>query len=535
MPPLNARAALLTALLLPLPAAAALDQAQADSAFNYLNSLRLLAGMGPLGGDAQLEIAAEGHASYLETNNLGGGHGQNSAHPGFTGGDASTRAVAAGYSSTTVSENVSGGQSDANESVDGLMGAIYHRFGFLDFSIDQIGIGITNDGSYARYVYNMGNAGLQAACSGSPFSGSGSFYTACANNGRISASAYEGARGAVRDANPAWVVWPSDGNGDTPPAFFEESPDPLPDYSVSGYPVSLNFNEAKVGAVQLLDLTVRSAADGTPITNTRLLDQSSDPNGRFSDKEFALFPLDRLAWDTRYRADADLLVDGRRTFLRWEFQTRDLGMEVFTLNGDGESLSVGSGSRFALYFPPASASDTLGSLRWSFSGGTEVDASYLDSNTLGITISGGVGGRADFTVGSRSFSLAIDGSTPLAATGGNSHEAGCVGGVTLAHYDPADGVLTVPAVEVGGSVYAATLQQQAGGGEFTLATLQVGEGAAGEVACAAAAFDFASGVLDIPVVMVASGSAAATAYRAQLTLQSDPSATRFALTSAQPE
>ena len=520
------RAVVLGALLAPWSALAAVDGTLASNAFSYVNSLRTLAGMTTFSSDSLLQAAARGHANYLEVNNYAGGHYQSSADSWFTGVTASDRAEASGYRSTYVLENVSGGQDDAYESVDGLMSAIYHRFGFFDFSVDQIGIGATN-GDYGRYVYNMGNAGLALGCN-TGYSGSGSYYVACANDGRIDASAYEGALTAVRNANPARVVWPSDGNGDIPPAFFEESPDPLPDYSVSGYPVSVSFNEAKVSQVQLLDLAVSRADNGTRMTNVRLLDQTSDPNGKFSDKEFALFPLERLAWDTRYRADADLVVDGQRTFLRWDFQTRDLGMSVFTLSGNGDSVSVGSGSTFALYLPPTSGSDTLGSLRWSYSGGTSVDASFIDGNTLRVTISGGVGGRADFTAGSRSFSVVIDGSAALGATGGNSHEAGCTGGVELAHFDPNSGVLRLPAVEVGGVLYSVNLRQS-GGYDFVLDGVQ---GLAASGACASSSFDMVSGVLDIPAVKVAAGGGAAVGYRVQLTLQPDPSTMRFSLSSA---
>ncbi|GAB6040502.1 CAP domain-containing protein [Endothiovibrio diazotrophicus] len=523
-------ALLLAAVLLPLPALAALDSAQADTAFSYVNSLRLLAGMTSFSTNSQLETAARGHANYLEVNNLGGGHYQSASDSSFTGVSVSDRVVAAGYSTTYVLENVSGGQDDAYASVDGLMGAIYHRFGFLNFSVDQLGIGIAS-GSYGRYVYNMGNAGIESACNNG-FSGGGSYYVACANDGRVASSDYEGALAVVRDANPARVVWPSDGNGDIPPAFFEESPDPLPDYSVSGYPLSIGFNEEKVSQVQLLDLAVRKASDGTRLTNVRLLDASSDPNGEFSDKEFALFPLERLEWDTQYRADADLVVDGERTFLRWSFQTRDLGVNVFTLDGTGETLSVGSGSQFAVYFPPASGSDVLGSLQWSYSGGTTVDASFIDQNTLRVSISGSVGGYATFTAGSRSFTVTIDRSTALGATGGNSHQAGCTGGVELPRFDPTSGSLTLPVVEVGGLYYRATLQQ-AGGYDFTLGGIRA---VSTEAACVSASFDASSGQIDIPTVMVAAGtSGSASGYHVQLALQSDFASIRFSLASAAAE
>lgn len=49
---------------------------------------------------------------------------------------------------------------------------------------------------------------------------------------------------------------------------------------------------------------------GVEVLDTRLLDADSDPNGKFSGLEFALFPLERLDWNTAYRAEAVYSADG---------------------------------------------------------------------------------------------------------------------------------------------------------------------------------------------------------------------------------
>ena len=49
-------------------------------------------------------------------------------------------------------------------SVDGLFSAIYHRFGFLDFTTDEIGIGESDDSNLYVYTYDIGNKRLREFC-----------------------------------------------------------------------------------------------------------------------------------------------------------------------------------------------------------------------------------------------------------------------------------------------------------------------------------------------------------------------------------
>ncbi len=402
-------------LLLAWLIATAIGSAQADDPayLTYLNDLRAQAGMTPLTTQADLAQAAASHAQYLTTNQLTG-HNEDPADPGFTGVTAAERVVAAGYPSRSVSENISSGpDQDHRDSIDDLMSAIYHRHGFLAFDKDEIGgaESVYADGSTRTWVYNMGNSQLRAVCAGPEFSGSGTYYRGvCEPDIGVGADAYEGAIAAVQGENPTLVVWPPEHGTDIPPAFFEESPDPLPDYSVSGYPVSVLFNPHEVDSAGLSRLQLFRDADNHPIDNVREMNTATDPNGRFDGLQYALFPLQRLDWNSRYRVEVDYTQDGVNYSKQWTFTTRDPGVPVYTI-ANGERIEVASGTALAAYVPPTTAYPTLsdgGGIGWRYSSGMTVAVDFLDLNTLRIEVSGKDGDQASLTYnGAEGFVVAI--------------------------------------------------------------------------------------------------------------------------------
>ncbi|MGB1110300.1 MAG: CAP domain-containing protein, partial [Gammaproteobacteria bacterium] len=131
----------------------------AEDAYAILNDIRAAAGLAPLSHDARLEAAALGHARYLVANDSAS-HDQSPGGRKFTGERPAQRAVAAGYASRLVSENLSKGDDRVLGSLQGLMAAIYHRFGFLDPEMTHIGIGVSGEGIETGMVYLMGNNAL---------------------------------------------------------------------------------------------------------------------------------------------------------------------------------------------------------------------------------------------------------------------------------------------------------------------------------------------------------------------------------------
>jgi len=212
---------------------------------NYLNQLRQSAGMTTYSAQDNLNQSAYNHAHYLVINNKIG-HGEDSGDTGFTGEAPSDRVIYAGYNNRRVGENLSSGNDTVYDSIDSLFSAIYHRFGFLSFNYNEIGMGADSSSSYSNqsaYNYNMGNSYISGLCSGSSFEGSGSYtYGVCADESfKIETSRYNDSKNETLNQNPSYVLWPYNNQQDAGVVFFNESPDPLPSCDVSGYPVSVQL------------------------------------------------------------------------------------------------------------------------------------------------------------------------------------------------------------------------------------------------------------------------------------------------------
>jgi hypothetical protein len=394
------------------------DSGDLDQAYFYLNQLRVRAGMTEFSPNRQLEQSAFNHANYLADNFLTG-HYESDGTPGFTGVAPKDRTAFAGYRSLAVSENVSSGSPDSIDSIDGLMSAIYHRLGFLDLANNEIGIGIgkvslSDPSAHSVYVYNMGNSGLNALCEGPAFSGFGRYYyNVCEPNININATDFEDAQVMVQGNNPNIVLWPTDGDSDVPPAFFEESPDPLPDYSVSGYPISIQFNPLTFMDVDVTEFKLYRESDNTEVQPTRLLTESTDPNGKLSALEYALFPLARLDWETAYRVQATYTSSSGADTLIWRFKTRGVGVPLYTVQGKDEVISISPNtSALAVYVPPTARFSKISQVNYRYNSGMTVDTKFIDGNTLRINLTGNLGQRATFSFsGGRSFVVRISANT----------------------------------------------------------------------------------------------------------------------------
>lgn len=390
--------------------------------YQKLQQVRRQAGMVWFKTNPELQAGAQGHADYLSNNNITGHIQSNDPQfVGFTGVTAPDRATNAGYLSRIVSENVSAGQNDIFGSIDSLMSAIYHRFAFLNAEYDEVGIGFkvnNNNPPRANYVYNMGNHLLKAACvTEEPITGA-FFNNICKDSTRITQTTYDAALNRLKARNPEVIVWPADGANDIPPAFFEESPDPLPDFSVSGYPISIEFNDFYVNNLVLNSFKLFNS-QGIEITNTRLLTKSTDPAQRLSDKQFALFPLQRLDWNSLYQVVVEYQNNGQTKTKQWSFKTRSpKNAHLFTLTSDGQVFNVGSNSIFAVYIPPSNATDgSLGVINSSFSGGSQLNIDFADGNTLLLSYRGNLNHQANLSTGNgHNFSIRIVNQAPFTTT-----------------------------------------------------------------------------------------------------------------------
>ncbi len=384
-----------------------------DQSYEYLNELRAKTGMIPLQQDPLLETAALNHAFYCGVNGVVT-HYEEADLPGFTGYAPRDRTIYVGYHYKNVSECIGSSNVDERRATNGLMTAIYHRFYLFDLDIDSVGIaGYPGwfDGNFTSiFVYNMSNSLINELCTYSSYSGQGQYmHDVCAPDVLIGADEFWAAKDQILARNPELVIWPVDGDNKVDPAFFEETPDPLPDYSVSGNPVSAEFNPYYVQDVAVSQFRLFNDETGAEIQPTRLLDKATDPNGRFSEHEFALFPLERLDWNTWYRAELAYSIEGTEHSKIWRFRTIDLGVPVYTVTGSGEVLTVAPGSKFAVYVPPTSEFPS-----WQFHGTCHhmsFSSEGVDPNTIIFTVSVDSEGSCDLTVnGDRHFTIQADSS-----------------------------------------------------------------------------------------------------------------------------
>ena len=385
-----------------------------ESGYAYLNHLRSLAGMSSLTSNQFLQKAAKNHDLYMIANNVFG-HGERQGDPKFTGATQADRAVYAGYPSRYVLENISAGEENIEESIDGLFSAIYHRFGFLNFTIDEVGAAFDTSQSYGyRSVstFDMGNKELAKLCeeSDGQVSAPGRYvYNVCADKEkRIPYDKYQATLDNISGQNPSIVFWPYKNATDIPPVFYEEFPDPLPECSVSGYPVSVNFNPFKTsGTPQIIDFSLQDQ-EGEEVPLVRTMTHENDPSGHFSVYDFAIFPQNRLEWGKKYHAKFVYALDGQTHTIEWNFRTRALPGPYYVADGNGESYQVVSNKKYFFYFPPRDCNDRLGSMQYRYSGRVNVIIKYYDNDTIVAVLDGPIGGEVNihFTNG-RSIKLVI--------------------------------------------------------------------------------------------------------------------------------
>jgi len=394
--------------MLPLLLVTTITCVQASVGLDYLNNLRDKAGMPEFTSQSQLDTSAKNHSNYMQTNNVFS-HGENSTKSGYTGDYASSRVIYAKYQNDSVSENISKGQASVEASIDGLMSAIYHRFGFLSLKVDEVGIGI--NGLY--YTFDMGNSVLNDLCSNESYTG-GKYYLPCADNAiKVESAAYEGRADTIKAASPDLVRWPSIGGTDIPPVFYEESPDPLPSDGVTGYPVSVEFNNASFSTAPTVNsFTLKDAVTETVVKNIVVMNADNDPNKKFSAYQSALFPKKRLEWGSVYRADFTYTYEDMNYAENWCFSTRSLKSRANRFyrvaNDDKVEFQVVSGKSYAIYVVPKNTNDTLGSVTYTYSS-DKADYSSIDSNTIVITIVGTIGEQATFSFGNgQEIKLTID-------------------------------------------------------------------------------------------------------------------------------
>jgi len=345
----------------------------------YLNKIRENTGLIKFKNNKSLQKSANSHAKYLIQNQRNG-HYEKKGKYSYTGTSPSKRVIKAGYSSTYVMENLSVNTTGYVKSIDNLFSAIYHRFVFLNLDKDEIGLGFHSTKKKRKikraYVYDIGSLGISELCKRSFSMANGVYYmkNICKQSSKmIPKSLYEEKKDEVRRKNRDIILYPYAGQTHVWPAFYNESPDPLPGYKVSGFPLSVQFNPIHYKNVKLKSFRLYDAEE-KEIKKIKILQQNNDHNHLLSKLEFALMPLHRLEFDTRYTVLFEAIADGSKVKKRWSFRTEKPQETVYRITEKKTKLTVPSASTSLLYIVPDSGKDILHSYRSR--GGIKV--SFLD-------------------------------------------------------------------------------------------------------------------------------------------------------------
>ncbi len=373
-----------------------IEQVRKDG-LNYLNQLRYNAGLWEFTENSQLDESAQNHAKYLIANNTIT-HIETEGLIGFTGETPGDRAIYTGYSTNFIVENLSVGDENVRESIDNLFSAIYHRLGFLNLKIDEIGIGYSysNDSYYKTfYVYNMGNSFLRKLCSSSnTYNGTGYYYTnICSDSAKkISKELYDNVTDYFYEKAHKYIVWPYNGYYETPPVFYEEIPDPLPECSVSGYPISIQFNPYKIDRESFKLLSFKLYSNGDIVDNVKLLDSQNDPNQDIGSYEYALMPLERFQWNKNYQAEVVYFENGETHKIEWSFHTKSLNAPYFILTNNYAKINIKPNKTYYLYFKPSNCNDSFTSMQYQ-TDVSKINLSFYDGNTLKLYAEGNLGNK----------------------------------------------------------------------------------------------------------------------------------------------
>jgi len=370
--------------------------------YALLDRIRSSTGLQRFEPNGDLEAAANAHAAYLVRNHEES-HYEIEGHPGFTGHSHVERALKQGYLSKYSSENLSTKNPTVSNSIDGLFSAIYHRFGFLDPTMDEIGIGIVqdqNDTANTAYVYVMGNRQLNGDCAHPTQMKSGKYWRICKDSSKmIWEREYKEAIDTPKRFAPKLIKYPYDNQKEIPPVFYNEEPDPLPDYDVSGFPVSVIFNDYYFKRPKVLSFELRDQ-NGKRI-ESRFIDAANDPNARLKPFQFALLPLKRLDYDAIYQVILEYEDRGKRKVSKWQFRTRSFDEPFFQIDDSLAEITISPKSSNILYFPPKDAHDLLTNMQFP----EEIYLNFIDHNTIRLTV--GEDTPDDFTIHSDSREVHI--------------------------------------------------------------------------------------------------------------------------------
>ncbi len=217
----------------------------------------------------------------------------------------------------------------------------------------------------------------------------------CNSDFKVSSPFSKKLDGRQYDKNPEFVVWPPLNANEVTPVFYDETPNPLPDIDVSGYPLSLQFNPGKVKAAKVSAFKLEKKNENgswTRIKAVRELNHKSDPEKAFTKLQFAWFPLQRLDWGASYRASATAVIygvknDGVKKNIRWLFGTEAIDTPLITAQPRQKKVAVPRNQWFTLYLVPSkTVSRPMQQIKLGWRGPAKVVSKIIDMNTVKLKL-----------------------------------------------------------------------------------------------------------------------------------------------------
>jgi len=360
-----------------------LQAKEVQSALEYLNAQRQKSGLVKFKANMILNKAARSHAAYLVRQQKHG-HYEKKGWKGYTGKTPTDRVLKAGYACKAVMENVTENAKNYQHSIDILFAAVYHRFVFLNFDYNEIGIGTASTKKKKKvtsaYVYMTGSSELKKLCQQSHTMIPNTYYIQdlCRKTKRMTpVDLYEQKVKKVRKKNKRVILYPYPDAKEILPVFYTENPHPLPGSKVSGYPVTVQFNPLFYKEVKLKKFTLFDKK-GKKIKKFKILTHENDQNHRFKKLQFAYMPLKRLEYGMTYRVKFEAVADGKRIKISWRFTTKKLKAKLYKITKKKTLIKAKSGEKIALYFEPVSDQDVLDCVRYA----DKLQLTCLDRNTI---------------------------------------------------------------------------------------------------------------------------------------------------------
>ncbi len=355
---------------------------------SYINKIRLDSDLNRFSHNKILDISSQNHAKYLIQNNHQS-HDENANLPNFTGENPSKRALNVGLKTTYVLENISFNK-DYETAIDSLFTAIYHRFAFLNFNVDEIGFGEFKDDKNSAFVFNMTNSRLNDFCKNPQNSTQSGYYILQICNDekvKILKKRYDYFLNLNKNK---FVVYP---NKSRALAYFaNEIPDPLPNCEISANPISIEFNKSL--NIKMLNFEVFDDSSKS-LKNIIIMDKTNDPNQKFTKNQFAFFPYEVLEFGKTYKAIFTYDEDGINKKIEWNFATKTPKNEYFVIDR-AQKIEILPNKNYEIFFKPKNCNDLIKNFTYKYKNTKQPIVKNIAPNTVFINLNGVKGGFLEF-------------------------------------------------------------------------------------------------------------------------------------------